>query len=266
MVGTYLLAPDTTTHPNAFPELGTVIANPCKPLKALLSPQQKPLTLTNTRNLDLATTADIGLEGSAWANFLQVAHARLSASHATTARSTFTAPVLSTVYMKRYPSDEEATAIAAKPVVQATMHAGIRGRTPVYMLTGLKIARGLALRLEHSSSRSTEAGVAATLTEEVSAGIDGTHTRGTSYCQTAESSEDEANDVVFAYQLHIIAPKGWLWWRKHSADLYQPKAAMLHQEQNAGEEQVETRLATLEDLEASAEDDEDELPNIIHVA
>jgi hypothetical protein len=262
MVGTYLLAPNTTTHPDAFPRIGTIIANPKKPLKTLLSPQHVPVTLTNTANLDLTTTADLSLGASVWTDFFQVARARLATTHNTTSQSAFTAPVLSTVYMKQYPSDEDAVVIAENPIVQAAMHAGIRGRDPVYMLTGLKITKGLALEVEHSSSRSAEAGVSAPLTEEVSAGADTGVAKTTSYRQAAQTSEDDSNDVVFAYQLHIIAPKGWLRWRKYSIDMYQPKAALLHSQQNVEDQQVETRLVSLEDLEAFAEDNEDQPPHV----
>jgi hypothetical protein len=52
------------------------------------------------------------------------------------------------------------------------MYAGIRGRDPVYMLTGLKVTKGLALELEHSSSMSAETEASAPLTKEVFAGAD----------------------------------------------------------------------------------------------
>jgi hypothetical protein len=104
--------------------------------------------------------------------FFQVAQARLATTRNTTSRSSFTGPVLSTVYMEQYPSDEDAVVIAQNPIVQAAMHAGIRGRDPVYILTGLKVTKGLALELEHSSSMSAEAGASAPLTEEVSAGAE----------------------------------------------------------------------------------------------
>jgi hypothetical protein len=260
MAPTYLLAPNTTTHPDGFPKIGTIIADPLQPFKTLLAPEKQIQLLAHTRNLELTTITGQTLNASIWAEVFQAARARLTAGQERSTRSHFTAPTLSTKYMQQYPTDEDAALVAAMPVIRATMNAGIGGHDPVYMITGLKVARGFGLEIERSSSKSASAGASVPLDTEVSAGLDAGGSKTKAYYQAGKSSEDEVNDIVFAYQLHVIARKGWL-HKRYLADLHEPKGALLHEgKQSTRDEELETRFASLEDVQAFAEDNEEDPP------
>jgi gamma-glutamyltranspeptidase len=64
------------------------------------------------------------------------------------------------------------------------------------------------------------------------------------------------SDIIFAYQLHVIAQKRW--WRKQlSADVYAPRSAFLSEDAKVFEEEKATAdFATVEQLLNAAEENE----------
>ncbi|GME27914.1 hypothetical protein BGZ63DRAFT_404793 [Neofusicoccum parvum] len=161
---------------------------------------------------------------------------------------------LETVYFQSDPTDEEASGYAKDGKVQAAMKAGMFGAQPVYMITGLKIAKGFRLTSETASTRAGNVGAGIPVTGEVSAGADVGFSRG----KMVQDSLRAGSDIIFAYQLHAIAEKGWR-HRRIEVDLYTPKSAFLSKdEEKVSGKPFEAGMATATDLLELAEENEDD--------
>lgn len=248
---TYILPPNLTTHPGGSLAIGTIIADPWNPLKPL-STLKKPLeTVTHTEiDAELKHGSGKGFSTSVWANFLQIASAKVSGGIAADRASNYKFTSLETVTLRDYPSDEYAANRASEPKVKAAMHAGALGRDPVYMITGMKIARGF--QLAHQEGHHVHGGVGGTvpITDQVSAGAEVQGERNTEHSYSSRTE----NDIIFAYQLHVIAEKGWR-KKKVTVDDFVPKGGLLrkHDDENV-EDAVDTDEATEDDLLAAVED------------
>jgi hypothetical protein len=93
---------------------------------------------------------------------------------------------------------------------------------PVFMITGVKIAKGFHLSSEGAAKFGGQLGVTATTGGLPSAGGEGKF--GVDKAQTYAFSTD---NVVFAYQLLKLAPKGWGEKRAVYGTEYQSTAAFL---------------------------------------
>jgi hypothetical protein len=282
-IKTYLLAPNFTYHPNTSICMGDIILDPADPTKPLSS---LPLdTTTNDPTNPLYKTEShldhdatftrskaTHLQGSVFAKFLQTAHARLGGASGSDALDAYEIDRLETVYFRKQPTDAEgARRVREDPAVRAAVNSGggvFGGKRAVYMVTGLKIARGF--RVVSGRKRGVrgggEVGVkgmglgmgmdmmggGVEVGAEVSAGRE----------EDVQLALRAGQDIVFAYQLHVIAHKGW---RRRAVDVgvYKPKAAFLSEDgegsgvAGAGEEdRVEMMLAGEEGVLAF----DDEMP------
>ena len=158
------------------------------------------------------------------------------------------------------PTDEEVTArVAANDRIRAAMSSGLFGHTPVYMITGLKIAKGFALEQSASTSARAQVGGSAPVDPTgATASMGAEAGRESGRGEKSAFRMGEEADIIFAYQCHIITRKG-RWWQKSGgemeANLYRPKQAFLGEEdEEGGAEIVEATAATREVLEAEDED------------
>ncbi len=108
------------------------------------------------------------------------------------------------------------------------MQAGVFGRRPVYLITGVKIARGLVVagevvRVKGGGVEASAPGLAGMLGVSVGAraAAEGTRVVGSSFHGGEE-------DVVFAYQLHVIRERGRSGEKRIEADVFESDAALLH--------------------------------------
>lgn len=260
MERTYLLSPNLTTHPDDFPAIGTIIADPFVPLKPLSVAPSKAETSTHNTTLELETSRDFAADVDIWAQALQTVNLNFGGGANNKASTKYGVESLDTVSLKHHPTDEEATQRAKDPQVHATMRASIVRRSPVYMITGLKIARGVSRTITVSKGQHGDAAVSVPVSDQVSAGAKAHMAAETGYLQATHASTDPENDIVFAYQLHVIVEKGRK-NKKISIDRYAPKAAMLHhdEKEEGVEERYEASPATIQDLRAFAEESEDVL-------
>jgi hypothetical protein len=159
---------------------------------------------------------------------------------------------LETIRIKDDPTDEEATELLKVPKIQATVSAGLYGSAPVYMITGIKIAKGFRLISQTMRTHKTQLGASTPITETIGAGADVQSSRTVA----AEDVARSGSDVIFAYQLHVIAQKRW--WRKQiSVDAYAPRSAFLGEDAKiTKKEEAAAGFATVEQLLNAAEENE----------
>jgi hypothetical protein len=139
----------------------------------------------------------------------------------------------------------------ASPKVQAAVRAGLFGVQPVYIITGIKIASGFST--ESWSERYRESGAEAKLpvSDQVSVGGE----LHASKKNILKNSFKGADDIVFAYQLHVIKQKG----RKDGAvlniDNFESKAAFLSDEDldRSDIDDMAASPVTIDDLPKSSE-------------
>lgn len=252
---TYILSPNFTFHPNTSICMGDIIQDPSDPTKPLSSLSDlDPLDTESHLDYDakLSKYKSHSLQGSIWASFLQTANAKVGGGVSGDVLDKYSMDRLETIYFKKQPTDEEAAERVKHGKVKTVMNAGIFGKSPVYMITGLKVARGFKLDSGGSSHKTANTSFEATASSDVSLGTK-ISAGGTDDVQQSYSS---GQDIIFAYQLHIITYRGW---RNRTVDIttYKPQAAFLNEENRVEQEGlVETNATTEEDIRAF----DDEMP------
>lgn len=153
---------------------------------------------------------------------------------------------LETTYLLDDPSPEIVKARCNDPAVKEFMRLDSMLCKPVYMISGLKVAKDFKLEGEKSLSRGIAADVGAEVQPEVSVG-------GGVGVQRKDRVADEfesVGDIVFAYQLIKIKPKGWSKEKVFDVSEFKNRQAFLSDEEKAKEEvDGEVDGFTKEDLE-----------------
>jgi hypothetical protein len=244
---TYLFAPNFTTHLGANIQLGTIIVDPFRPSKWIV---QIPIDIETDTHVEYDRSVTPGVTASTHANmfakFFETASANIGLQKDKSILDHYTMDTLDTVSYKRDITDDEAADIVnANTKIQQAMKNSILGSAPVYIVTGLKIAKGFHLTSEMASSKGLNAGTTIPITEQISAGAD----LGVSRGKTLSEQSSTSQDIVFAYQLHAVANKGW--WRKRRVDInvYAPKAAALGSDNGTTQDTVAVEEATAEDFD-----------------
>ncbi|KAK0365235.1 hypothetical protein LTR59_005249 [Friedmanniomyces endolithicus] len=238
---TYILPPNLTTHPGGSFAVGTIIADPFRPLKPLSVPP-------NPKDLDIDTHHESNRD------FLQVANAKLSGHISSNLSESYTVKSLETVALREDPSDEYAEMRASEPKVRAAINAGMLGRKPVYLITGIKIARGFKWTREEGRSAQAQAGASVPVADQVAVGAELGAEGNTTYRDSGSTKED----IIFAYQLHTIADKGFGKKKAATAEPWLPKGGLLRKgAEDEEEEPVEALAATVDVLQDFAEESEE---------
>lgn len=247
-IKTYILAPNFTLQLDGAVKLGNIIADPFRPSKTLSSLD------SGSDNPEIITTTELESSirhvnsksghGSVFAYFLNTVGGHLSAGAGEDVLTQYDFDQLDTMYLKYDPKEEQVAARLQDNKVQAAMNAGMFGKQPVYMITGLKVARGFRFKKQIVTNRDGGVGVTVPVLEGISVGGEIGGARGN---ETEESSH-VVNDIIFAYQLHKIAVKS----RRNqtmSVDVYTPKAAFLHDEGPEGDIEAEITAAAMQDMQ-----------------
>lgn len=256
---TYILAPNFTFERDGPIRLGNIIADPFRPTKVLSTLSHEPLTAKHT-DFECSFTREKSrsLRGGVWAQFLQTASASVGGGGERATTSEYTMDSLETVRLKQDPSDEEAAARSREPKVQAAIKSGLSGAAPVYIVTGLMIAKAFRFSRSVTSTRSGNVGAGVPVTAEVGVGMDVDASTST----TVGDSMRSGSDIIFAYQLHTIASKGW-WHKRVEAEVYAPKSAFLNNDQRVVEEEIGVQASTCEELlEVARENEEDSIQTL----
>ncbi|UKZ77014.1 hypothetical protein TrVFT333_004730 [Trichoderma virens FT-333] len=247
---TYLLAPNWTFHPNGPIALGNIIVDPFRPQYAISRPT-KPLPETETateNNWTFGTDKIRSINVSIWTRLFDQLNLKLGPNRQKTDTVKITMKSLETIYFRDEPSMQDIQALANDPRIRSILNADSLFRSPVYMVTGLKIAKGFQLTHRGSSGHGFTAEVSENVAPQMS--VSGSVDIKTKTSVLGEF--DAANDIIFAYQLLIIKPKGWGQNITFKLDDFRHKAAMLMDSNSdeEGEENIEVEFssATIDDV------------------
>jgi len=238
MAPTYILAPNFTYHPDTSICLGDIVEypdDPTKPLSSVPEAGLPPITKHFDYENEFSNQSSLSLRGSIWANFLDRASARIGGGTGDEVLTKYTIRRLETIYFTKQPTDEEAAERVKEKKVQAAVDAGLLKKKPVFMITGLKVARGFQLSRSVSSTTDVDAKLEAPITSEIGMGVDAAHSRG----KKAEETHRTGQDIIFAYQLHIITHKRkGLALAQKDVDIavYRAPGAFLSEDERGGEE------------------------------
>lgn len=215
---TYFLAPRLDCKPTTGPiALGNIIADPLRPHRSLTTIDQGTLEQKYPRietssviNYATALDSDSQISAAIWAQFLETVSAKFGGSSVNRTSKTYSADGIKTQYFVCDPSLEEIMDRLGAPRVRTAMKAGrIPGlRSPVYMVTGLKIATNLTAQTSRNKGSQIE--MVADTTIPVPPG---NITIGSHYDHSimagGSAHWESVDDIVFAYQLLRIEIKGW---------------------------------------------------------
>ncbi|OTA91124.1 hypothetical protein M434DRAFT_63793, partial [Hypoxylon sp. CO27-5] len=224
---TYILSPNFTYKPSGPIRLGNIIADPFRPtaiLSALPADSQPAIETVRESEFELEDRKDRNIHLGVWGTFLEWIGASVSGEYAINRSRTYTATELETRYLRDEPSEVETALRVAEPAVEAVINAGLFGYQPVYMVTGIKIAKGFSAHNE--MSKTWEAGLGRTAPVFGDASVGGELKAGGSE-ERKLTSRSGNEDIVFAYQLHTINVKGKSGSRTVKTNVLESKAALL---------------------------------------
>ncbi|KAK1967663.1 hypothetical protein LY78DRAFT_482529 [Colletotrichum sublineola] len=258
---TYILAPNFDYHSDGPIQIGSIIADPFRPAKPLSKVAATPAVATAFQ-YDLKTDDynGRGSKLSLWAHILSAISVGAGASRSTNAVKSLTVKRLETRYLAEEPVDDDPEIIRRleEPRVQATIKGGLFGRAPVYLISGVKIAWGLAVVSE--TGKAVGGSLTATTPAAKAIGIDvGASMEGGKCRKTTSSFNAGDQDSVVAYQLHIIKT------RKPSkdvatVDVFEIDAAFLHDDESHEESaSIEITVGGVEALAEAAREMEIEI-------
>lgn len=188
--------------------LGRLIKDPKNPQSKIPKSKDKPhqpSKIYEGEKIDWQTTLDRLRSGSVglWAKCLQVVGGQLSLSQLKSSIEDHRFTTLETKYF--LPDDEYLAGALQDPGVQAYLLVN-NWRKPVYLITGIKIARGASVNTEDTTERSAKIEVKANTSSAgvpLAAGPQATYEsrkkRGVTYAGSS--------DYIFAYQLTRMKPK-----------------------------------------------------------
>jgi hypothetical protein len=249
-VKTYLLAPNFTFQEDGPVALGNIIADPFKPTGVLSKPDPAapPGEIVTTTELENSYGRSRGhsMHASIFARFLQTASANIGGKKAKDVTTRYSMESMETRYFKADPAEEEVAVRCQAPRVRAAIKAGVFGDQPVYMITGIKIAKGFTLESGIESSKEATLGGSALVPPagdfSLGAVVSGSRRKG------MQDSFRSGNNIVFAYQLHVISHKGWR-EKRVEMDVYESKAAFLNEDgEKVDEAPMEATTVTTDDL------------------
>lgn len=213
---TYNLAPNWTCHPDEQIVIGNILVDPLIPQKVLVKADSEHTLPTYTHienNWQLALETVRSLSVSIWATFLEHVTLKIGGSKRRVLSGQFTMDSLETIYLREDPSLEYFQRVCEDPLVTKFMQPESVFCKPIYMVTGLKIARGFKMAGANTTSSSATAGTTIKGTPMDSAGAQVEASTSTAISDQFESAED----IIFAYQLLVIKPKGW--WKNKKIEI-----------------------------------------------
>jgi hypothetical protein len=231
---TYFLSPNWTFRPGGRIALGNIIVDPLKPHLYLSQADPPPRTpeteSTVETNWRLSVDQTTGISLRVWAVFLDKILLDVGLGRELVRSHRFTMTSLETITLRSEPTPDELHKRCNDSRVSEFMRRDSVLCRPVYMVTGLKIARGFVLdAAEAELTRGVKVELGAEVLPEVSvgAGIDVSRNQGIS-----DHGFESQNDIVFAYQVVKIKPTGWK-GKRLAADEFKHRQQLL--DDTAGE-------------------------------
>ncbi|KAI0401130.1 hypothetical protein F4802DRAFT_443647 [Xylaria palmicola] len=246
-IPTYILAPNFTYHLNTSICMGDIVQypdDPTKPLSSVPESELKPITRHYDYENEHGNQHELSLRGGVWENFLKKASTKISGGSSDELLTKYTIQRLETIYFTKQPTDEEAQERIKHKKVKAAIDAGFLGKKPVFMITGLKVARGFRLSSSARSTTDANVKIEASVTPDAGMGAEAEYARK----KFAEQKHRAGQDIIFAYQLHIITQNGWPWAQKDvDISVYRAPAALLSDDEgdeDADLPHIEVHIAT----------------------
>lgn len=253
---TWFLPPDFTFTSEGPIKLGTILAHPARPTLVLASlPGDFNITLPKESTIvepNHSHEKSISRSGSVniWTKFLEVASvsAKTEASHRTIESYSTVDHEIRSFADPFTPST--VTAITALPDVENYIDTGIFGKKPVYIVTGLRIAKkSFTVKKEVASNFSGEISASGspagcTIPVGVGTGLSGSSER------EATDSYDTAPGIVFAYRLFIIRTRR----AGVEVELFSDKGAFLTGDSTNVEQHLVVAEATKQEIEEDLEE------------
>ncbi|KAH0426441.1 hypothetical protein CcaCcLH18_10326 [Colletotrichum camelliae] len=251
---TYILTPGYNYGPEGPIQIGSIIANPFKPAKPLSQVTVTPAIETvYHHNLEATCDTSRSVKLSLWAHVLDAAGAGVGASRSRDGVESLAVKRLETRCLAQEPMDDDPELMdrLKEPRVQAAIKGGLFGRSPVYLISGVKIARGLVVGSERG--RTTGGTLTATAPAAQAIGIDiGASMEGEKSQSKSSSFEAGDQDIVVAYQVHVIKAKRWS-KEGATADIFESDAAFLHNDEITEEkDSIEVSTGKVETLAEAA--------------
>ncbi|KAH7210107.1 hypothetical protein DER44DRAFT_775052 [Fusarium oxysporum] len=241
---TYILAPNWTFRPEGRITIGNVLVDPLLPHRVLLKPDPNchlPTETATEKNWQLSIETMRNLSLSIWATFLEKISIKIGANRTHVKDGQFNMQSLDTVSLKDDLSDDYIKTLCSDPKVREFMRLDSLLCKPVYVVTGLKIAKGFSLSGSAKHSAGLMGKVGGEVAPEASVG-------GSAHMSSSTSISDQfesVNDIIFAYQLTMIKPKGWTGEKTIETSDFR-KHALLSDSKDKAEERVEGERGVLE--------------------
>jgi hypothetical protein len=197
---------------------------------------------------DRGLSAGVGV----WATFLQTVGGKIGAERSKDDALEFAVEELETQYLRDGLVDGDAQLLRrlAEPRVQAAIKSGMFGRQPVYLISAVKIAHGLSVQRTTARKLGGKLSGGLPVTESVSVGASLKAEKRDELVSSFTTDED----VVFAYQVHVLKVKG----KKQedvTVDVFESDAAFLHGEDGTTDAmEVSVELSGMGDLRQLVDD------------
>lgn len=245
---TYFLAPNWTFPPNGRIAIGNIIRNPLKPHLPIskADPNKLSINVSTEINFRLSLDTKNNRHLSIWGAFVEKVSLKNIANRERVKNGQFSITSLDTMYLLEDPTAEEIKICCNQPEVREYMKLDSILCSPVYMVTGVKIAKGFKFEGQAAVSDGFECNIRTEVAPEVSAGA-GT---GSLKQRRVGTGFEADGDIIFAYQVMKIKPKGWTKEKKFATMEYQHYQAFLAAEEKKHKGvEAETKQISLEDLQ-----------------
>lgn len=234
---TYLLAPNFDFAPDGAIALGNILADPFEPHRPLTTLDTSKLHPEITSRIDYDCTfnqsSGRNISVGIWAQFVSTIGGNVGSQRGKEVNTEYKMQSLETIMFKTEPTDAMVTERLKDPLVRNIMQYNSAFCRPIYMITGIKVAKGLEATTEKLSVKGGSVGATVPVVEGIVVGANVDMLRG----KGRTDSFRAGSDVVFAYKLLKVSVKGW-------------------REKNLAVDEFKSRQAFLSD---SSDEEDDEL-------
>lgn len=250
----YLRSPDLEYNLNGPIQIGNVVTDmkyPQDPI-ATLSPMSAIVTGSGYGDGKLEHEGHASLKLSLAAKIYEVFGGQAEARTNNSLRTTYEFDEIEAQYLQRNPTKADAQML--QETNQEVKGALMRG--PVYVVTGLKIAKGLRYSNRRTADHGGKLVIQSHVTKEASLGGALEGERGGEDIE----SYTVIGDPILAYRLHIIKREGFRWLKEREIEVKSVehgKAGFMNRSAEAEEDDgVEVAEVTLQDVQYFVEDEE----------
>ena len=248
---TYIRARNLTFAPGGPLQIGHVIEKPNQPTKPLHTLSPLPLTTGVTWiSNEINRISRNALNGKIWAKLFQGYNVDIGGEHTGDREAHYSTDSIEIVYFKADPTDEEGQALVRdQPKIKDVWD--LWPRRPVYLISGFMIAKNLRFSSGDKKRNEGHAEGGMQINEDVAL--------GGNLGASKESDNTDAygvqDDIIIAYQLHIIKRKGVPGLgRKAGVYVYEPDDGFMGVgDKEEEKEEVATEGAKTDELKESAD-------------